>query len=59
MSLSKRAARIVDEFDRAARHWGWTQDQGSGASVPRAEAEYKAARSSMERLILRLERRTA
>lgn len=43
----KRTVALLDEFDAAARDWGWQQDQGTGKSVDNAEARYHGARTEL------------
>lgn len=58
MSISTRAARVVQAFDDAARDWGWASDQGSGTHPQRAYEAHAKARAALVRMIRRLERRT-
>lgn len=41
----------IEEFDEAAREWGWQSDQGVGPDVDKAEARYTAAKAHLCKLL--------
>lgn len=41
--------KTIDDFDKAARDWGWTSDQGYGPSVDKSESAYKSAKKKLQR----------
>ena len=53
--LLKASQEALDEFDEAAKWWGWEQDAGSGISVSHAETSYKASRAVLEARLRYLE----
>lgn len=55
MKTSKKSAALVEDFDNAARTWGWEQDQGWGARVGVAQDAYTKAKNALVRRIERLE----
>lgn len=48
----KTIKAAIERFDEAAQSWGWQLDQGCGDKVNQSEAEYKAAKADLERLVL-------
>lgn len=52
-SLTPTARRLLDEFDEAAKIWGWQQDQGYGLDVDIAERAYNEAKAALERYLAR------
>jgi hypothetical protein len=57
--LSKRGQKLVEDFDDAARQWGWTSDQGTGDSVYHTQLAYDAAKLDLVDYVLELEKRAA
>jgi hypothetical protein len=55
--LSKKAEKLIREFDKAAQHWGWQEDQGWGNAVTSAEVEHRKAFDRLREYILKLEGR--
>ena len=53
--LTKKTQLLVDEFDEAAKYWGWAQDAGYGSSVNNAEQQYDEAKAKLIRRLSRLE----
>lgn len=53
----KRTFKLLEEFDEAARWWGWEQDQGTGKSVERSEEQYNAAKEALIQHLNRLHNR--
>lgn len=54
--FDKTTFKLLDDFDKAARDWGWTQDQGTGKAVDNSEAEYTRAKEALIRRINQLHR---
>lgn len=57
--LSKASRDRIEEFDEAAKSWGYTSDQGSGRSVPNSEAEYNRTKKALEKRCLHLEKKAS
>lgn len=53
--LSRASKRALDEFDEAAKNWGYAQDQGYGPRLANSEARYVEARIRLFRRLLKLE----
>lgn len=56
--MTPEATRLVEEFDFAARSYGWESDQGYGAEVRRAKNDYEHAKDSLVAYIEMLEQRS-
>jgi hypothetical protein len=46
-AYEKQTFRLLEEFDGAARQWGWTADQGHGSSVDGDRRTYEAAKAEI------------
>lgn len=57
--LSRASLKAFADFDDAAQHWGYIQDQGVGSEVNSSEASYQKAYLVLRRRLLNLERDNA
>ena len=44
LKTEKKTFQLLEDFDAAARDWGWTQDQGTGSYVHTSEQEYNGSK---------------
>jgi len=58
-TLSLASDRIVQEFDAAAKDWGWTNDQGTTKQVNESGPKYDAALKALVKRIQSLETQRA
>jgi len=55
--LHKASRRVLDEFDKAARVWGWEYTNGGVTRVGKAQKRYDFAKAALERRLAHLERK--
>jgi len=53
--ISKRRRKLIDELCEAAKHWGWQEDRGNGASVDGAKKDFETCRQALINSIINLE----
>lgn len=58
MKLSKHSERLLEDFDLAAKNWGWTQtqDQGWGEMITRDQKAYNESLDALKKRLLHLEK---
>mgnify|MGYP000467463122 CR=1 FL=1 len=59
LKISKKSARIIDEFDAAAQSHGWESDQGTSKAALKALDVYSDKLYALQNHISKLEQRIA
>lgn len=55
--ISDKMQKLVDEFDEAARNWGWAADQAHEWQASKCHDEYANTKLALEEAIKELETR--
>lgn len=53
--MRKRSQQAFDEFDQAAKDWGWAQYVGIGSYVKQSERHYRETKEALLKRIRHLE----
>lgn len=56
MKLSKTTEKLLEDFDQAAKNWGWTQDQCWGEMVSDDKKAYDDSFEALKKRLLYLEK---
>jgi hypothetical protein len=43
--------QLIEDFDQAAKSWGWMEDMGTGSGVDEAEKLYKTSKEALVKAI--------